>query len=143
MPFIQKLVIKKKSHAYIYIMDFLGNLIWLIFGGLLSAIGYIFGGIVLCITIIGIPFGFQCFKIAGLVLWPFGKKVVSSGNSSGCLSTLFNIIWILTGGLYTAFIHLVFGLLLCFTVIGIPFGLQHFKLAELSLAPFGKEIVNA
>jgi uncharacterized membrane protein YccF (DUF307 family) len=124
-------------------MDILGNLIWLIFGGLLSAIGYFIGGFVLCITIIGIPFGLQCFKIAFFVLSPFGKKVVSNGSSSGCLSTLFNILWILTGGLYTAFVHLVFGLLLCFTVIGIPFGLQHFKLAELSLAPFGKEVVNA
>ena len=123
-------------------MDLLGNLIWLIFGGLLSALGYFIGGFVLCLTIIGIPFGFQCFKIAFLVLSPFGKKVVSSGNSSGCLFTLFNIIWILTGGLYTAFVHFVFGLLLCFTVIGIPFGLQHFKLAELALAPFGKEVVN-
>ena len=90
-------------------MDLLGNLIWLIFGGLLSAIGYFIGGLVLCITIIGIPFGLQCFKIA---LCPFGKKVVSNGNSSGCLSTLFNILWILTGGLYTAFVHLLFGLLL-------------------------------
>jgi uncharacterized membrane protein YccF (DUF307 family) len=124
-------------------MDLLGNLIWLIFGGLLSAIGYFFGGLILCFTIIGIPFGLQCFKIAGLVLMPFGKKVISTGSSGGCLTVLFNIVWILTGGLYTAVIHLVFGVLLCLTVIGIPFGRQHFKLADLSLAPFGKEVVNA
>ena len=124
-------------------MDLLGNIIWLIFGGLLSALGYFFGGLILCFTIIGIPFGLQCFKIASLVLAPFGKKVISTGNTSGCLSVLLNIIWILTGGVYTAIVHLVFGFLLCLTIIGIPFGKQHFKLAELSLAPFGKEVVNA
>src|SRR4051812_7272857 len=142
MPLVQRLVTKKFHLLYLQ-MDLFGNLIWLIFGGLLSAIGYFLGGLLFCITIIGIPFGLQCFKIAFLVLSPFGKKVVSNGNSSSCLSVLFNIIWILTGGLYTAFVHLIFGLLLCFTIIGIPFGRQHFKLAELSLAPFGKEIVNA
>jgi uncharacterized membrane protein YccF (DUF307 family) len=124
-------------------MNLLGNLIWLIFGGLFSAIGYFFGGLVLCFTIIGIPFGLQCFKIAVLVLWPFGKKVVSTGNNSGCLNVLFNIIWLLTGGLYTALMHVVFGLLLFITIIGIPFARQHFKLVEISLMPFGKEIVDA
>ena len=123
-------------------MNLLGNLIWLIFGGLLSAIGHFFGGLILCFTIIGIPFGFQCFKIAALVLWPFGKKVITTGNNSGCLSLICNIIWILTGGLYTAIVHIVFGFLLCITIIGIPFGRQHFKLAELALMPFGKEVVN-
>lgn len=122
-------------------MNFIGNLIWLIFGGLAAALGYVFGGFILCLTIIGIPFGMQCFKIAGLVLWPFGKKVVSNNNSGGCLSLLFNIIWILTGGLYTAVVHIVFGLLLCITIIGIPFGKQHFKLAEICLTPFGKSVV--
>jgi len=124
-------------------MNFIGNLIWLIFGGLAAALGYIFGGFILCITIIGIPFGLQCFKIAGLVIWPFGKKVVSSNGGSGCLSLLFNIIWIFTGGLYTTLMHLVFGALLFITIIGIPFAKQHFKLAELSLAPFGKEVINS
>lgn len=124
-------------------MNLFGNLIWLIFGGLLSAIGYFVGGLILCFTIIGIPFGLQCFKIAYLVLMPFGKKVIATNGSGGCLSILFNIIWILTGGLYTAFVHIIFGALLCITIIGIPFGRQHFKLAELSLSPFGKEVVNA
>lgn len=122
-------------------MNFLGNLIWLIFGGLAAALGYVFGGFILCITIIGIPFGMQCFKIAGLVLWPFGKKVVSNSDSGGCLSLLFNIIWIFTGGLYTAFVHIIFGALLFITIIGIPFAKQHFKLAEISLTPFGKSVV--
>ena len=121
-------------------MKLLGNLIWLIFGGFAAALGYFFGGLILCITIIGIPWGLQCFKLAGLVLWPFGKEVVSSSNNSGCLSVLANIIWLLCGGLYTAFIHVVFGVLLSITVIGIPWGRQHFKLVEISLMPFGKSI---
>jgi len=124
-------------------MNLLGNLIWLIFGGLVSAIGYFIGGLVLCFTVIGIPFGLQCFKIGVLVLWPFGKKVVSTSSDTGCLSVLFNIIWLLTGGLYAAITHVLFGLLLFITIIGIPFARQHFKLVEISLMPFGKEIVNA
>jgi uncharacterized membrane protein YccF (DUF307 family) len=122
-------------------MNFIGNVIWLIFGGFFSALGYLIGGLLLCFTIIGIPFGIQCFKIAGLELMPFGRKVVSNGYSGGCLSTIFNIIWILTGGLYTAIIHLVFALLLAITIIGIPFAKQHLKLMELSFAPFGKDVV--
>ena len=122
-------------------MNFLGNIIWLIFGGLLAAFGYIFGGFVLCITIIGIPWGLQCFKLAGLVLWPFGKKIINTSSSSGCLSLLCNIIWLLSGGLYTAIVHLVFALILFITIIGIPFARQHLKLVELSLMPFGKQVV--
>jgi len=114
---------------------------WLLFGGLFAAIGYFFGGILLCITIVGIPWGLQCFKLAGLVLMPFGKKVVSDSSNSGCLSTLCNIIWILSGGLYTAIVHIVMGLLLYITIIGIPWGKQHFKLVEISLAPFGRRVV--
>jgi uncharacterized membrane protein YccF (DUF307 family) len=122
-------------------MNLLGNIIWLLFGGLFAAIGYFFGGILLCITIVGIPWGLQCFKLAGLVLMPFGKKVVSDSRSSGCLSTLCNIIWIFSGGLYTAIVHIVMGLLLYITIIGIPWGKQHFKLVEISLAPFGRRVV--
>ncbi len=122
-------------------MNFIGNLIWLIFGGFFAALGYIFGGILLCCTIIGIPFGFQCFKIAGLVLMPFGKKVVTRPGGDGCISLFCNIIWLLSGGLYTAFIHLVFAILLAITIIGLPFAKQHLKLMELSLMPFGKDVV--
>ncbi|MBS1915035.1 MAG: YccF domain-containing protein [Bacteroidetes bacterium] len=124
-------------------MNFLGNLIWLVFGGFAAALGYIFGGFILCITIVGIPWGMQCFKIAGLVIWPFGKKVVSSSRGTGCLSVLFNIIWLLCGGLYTAFVHLIFAGLLFITIIGIPFARQHLKLMELSFMPFGKSVVYA
>lgn len=123
-------------------MNFLGNLIWLIFGGLFSALGYFFGGIVLCITIIGIPFGIQCFKLAGLVLWPFGKQVVSSTAQTGCLSILANIIWIIVGGIAVTVNHLIMGIILYISIIGIPWGRQHFKLLEISLLPFGKNVID-
>jgi uncharacterized membrane protein YccF (DUF307 family) len=126
---------------YFHSMNFIGNIIWLVFGGLAAALGYVVGGFVLCCTIVGIPWGMQCFKIAGLVLWPFGKRVVSSGSSMGCLSLFCNIIWLLCGGLYTAVIHLVFAFLFTITIIGIPFARQHLKLMELSLMPFGRQVV--
>jgi len=122
-------------------MNFLGNLIWLIFGGFFAAMGYFLGGFVLCVTIIGVPWGIQCFKLAGLVLWPFGKKVVSDSHNTGCLNIFFNLVWILCGGLYTAIVHIVMGAILCLTIIGIPWGKQHFKLVEISLMPFGKRII--
>jgi uncharacterized membrane protein YccF (DUF307 family) len=124
------------------IMNTLGNIIWLIFGGFIAAIGYLVGGFLLCLTIIGIPFGLQCFKLGILVLWPFGKKVVSSSESSGCIYLLFNILWIVFGGIWVAITHIVFGFLLFITIIGIPFARQHFKLVEISLMPFGKHIVD-
>ena len=123
-------------------MNLIGNLIWLICGGFFTAIGYFIMGFVFCVTIIGIPFGVQCFKIGLLELMPFGKKVVSTSSSGGCLSLLFNIIWIFTGGLYTAAVHLVFAAILFITVIGIPFGRQHLKLVEITLTPFGKAIIS-
>ncbi len=123
-------------------MNLLGNIIWLVFGGLMAAIGYIVGGFVLCITIVGIPWGLQCFKLAGVVLWPFGKTIVPKQGGEGCLSLLFNIIWLLCGGLYTAIIHLVFAAIFYITIIGIPFGRQHLKLMELSLLPFSRSVVG-
>lgn len=122
-------------------MNFIGNLIWLIFGGFAAALGYIVGGLVLCLTIVGIPFGLQCFKIASLELWPFGRQVVSTGGPMGCLSIFFNLVWLLCGGLYTAMVHLLFAVLLFITIVGIPFARQHLKLMELSLMPFGKTIL--
>lgn len=122
-------------------MNLIGNLIWLIFGGFAAALGYIFGGFVLCLTVVGIPFGMQCFKLASLVLWPFGRQVVSTGSSMGRLSVICNIIWMIFGGLYTAVVHLVFAFLLFITIIGIPFARQHLKLVELSLMPFGKQVI--
>ncbi len=123
-------------------MNLIGNIIWLIFGGLLSALGYVFGGFVLCITIVGIPWGIQCFKIAGLVLWPFGKKIVPRKSATGCLSLFCNIIWLICGGLYTALVHLLFAAILFITIIGIPFAKQHIKLMELSFMPFSRQVVD-
>ena len=120
----------------------MGNILWLFFGGLLTAAGYLVGGVVLCCTIIGIPFGLQCFKLAGFILWPFGRMAVSTGASGGCLAVLLNILWILCGGIWIAIGHIVFGIILAITIIGIPFARQHFKLVEISLMPFGKRIVE-
>ncbi|MCP9612636.1 YccF domain-containing protein [Coprobacter tertius] len=122
-------------------MNLLGNIIWLIFGGLLLALEYFVAGIILCITIIGIPFGFQVFKIGLLALFPFGQKTVVESGKSGCLYTIMNIIWILIGGIWIALTHLALGLLFCITIIGIPFGMQHFKLMAVAFTPFGRTIV--
>lgn len=123
-------------------MNFLGNLIWLIFGGLIVAIQYLIASIVMMVTIVGIPFGIQTLKLAVLVLWPFGKKIVTHDRSNGCLYMVFNIIWILIGGIWIALTHVLFGVFFYITIIGIPFGRQHFKLASLALTPFGKDVVG-
>lgn len=122
-------------------MNLLGNLIWLIFGGLLAAIGYVIGGLALCLTVIGIPWGLQCFKIASFVLWPFGRKIVPTGNSQGCLLIFCNLVWLVFGGLYTALMHLVFAFILFITIIGIPFARQHLKMMELCLFPFSRQVI--
>lgn len=123
-------------------MHFLGNLIWLFLGGIIIAIEYFIGSIILMITIVGIPFGLQTLKMASLAIWPFGRDTRVDIRASGCLYTIMNIIWLLTGGLWIALTHAVFGLILCITIIGIPFGLQHFKLTAIALSPFGRDIVN-
>jgi uncharacterized membrane protein YccF (DUF307 family) len=123
-------------------MNILGNLIWLIFGGIIIAIEYFIGSIFLMLTIVGIPFGIQTLKMASLSLWPFGRDTVVHTRASGCLYILMNIIWLITGGIWIAITHAIFGLLLCITIIGIPFGLQHFKLTAIALSPFGRDIVN-
>lgn len=122
-------------------MNILGNLIWLIFGGVFIAIEYLISSILLCITIVGIPFGLQTFKLAGLALWPFGKETRQREVASGCLSTLMNVLWIFLGGIWICLSHIIWGIILAITIIGIPFARQHFKLASLALTPFGREIV--
>jgi len=119
-------------------MSFIGNIIWLIFGGILGALAWLIAGLLLCITIIGIPFGVQCFKIAGFVLWPFGRDVEI--GDFGAAGLILNVLWIIILGWELAVFHLVFGAILCVTIIGIPFGLQHFKLSMLGLVPFGARI---
>lgn len=123
-------------------MTTFGNIIWVIFGGLFLALGYVFSGIILCCTIIGIPFGLQIFKVASLALWPFGREVRYKQQSSGCLSTGMNVLWILIGGIWLALEHVIVGVIFFITIIGIPFGKQHFKLAAIALTPFGREIVS-
>ena len=121
-------------------MRLLGNIIWLVMGGILIAIEYIIGSLILILTIIGIPFGLQTLKLATLALWPFGKKITQEPTSSGCLLTCMNILWLICGGLWISLTHMLFGVLLTITIIGIPFAQQHFKLATLALTPFGKNI---
>lgn len=121
-------------------MQTFGNIIWFIFGGVLIALVYFVGGFLLCLTIIGIPFGIQVFKLGVLALWPMGHSVISEDYSGGCLSLIMNILWILVGGIWISLSHLLLGVLFCITLIGIPFGIQHFKLAGLALTPFGKTI---
>jgi uncharacterized membrane protein YccF (DUF307 family) len=119
-------------------MKLIGNLLWLILGGIIISLVWFIIGLLLCATVIGIPFGVQCFKIAGFVLWPFGRDV-TPGNF-GVMGALGNIIWILVCGIELAIAHVISGLLLCITIIGIPFAFQHFKLAKLALIPFGAQI---
>lgn len=121
-------------------MKFLGNILWFLLGGFIVSIYYFIVGLLFCITIIGIPFGLQLIKLAGFALWPFGHDIESDTNDGGCLSIIMNVIWILMGGIEIAMLHLTFGVVLCVTIIGIPFGIQHFKMALLALIPFGKRI---
>ncbi|GKX29832.1 hypothetical protein SH1V18_23120 [Vallitalea longa] len=121
-------------------MKFLGNFIWIIFGGLISSICWFLAGILLCITIVFIPFGRQCFKISNLVLWPFGSEV-DLGNF-GAFGLVGNIIWLVLFGWELCLGHFTIGLIYCITIVGIPFGLQHFKFARLALIPFGAKIIR-
>lgn len=123
-------------------MKTLGNLLWLVFGGIIIAFEYFVAGILLMITIIGIPFGIQAMKMGILAFWPFGYQVRDNQQSSGCLNLFFNILWLFVGGIWICVTHIALGVLLFITIIGIPFGKQHFKLAALSLTPFGKEIIS-
>lgn len=123
-------------------MSTLGNILWFILGGLLMGILYFLSGLLMCVTIIGIPFGLQMFKIAGYVMLPFGRHMQSVKPSMSCLALVFNILWIVMGWWELALAHCIIGLVLCLTIIGIPFGMQHFKIAVGTLLPFGQEIVE-
>ena len=121
-------------------MNLIGNLIWLIFGGFVIALEYFIGSLFLMVTIIGIPFGLQTLKLASLAIWPFGRETVLLDSANGCIATAMNIIWLLCGGIWIAVSHAIFGLLFYITIIGIPFGRQHFKLASVALMPFGRRV---
>jgi uncharacterized membrane protein YccF (DUF307 family) len=121
-------------------MNLIGNLVFLIFGGFIIFFGYVLGGVLLCLTIIGIPLGFQCFKLAGGVLAPFGREVREKEPPGGALSIILNIIWIILPGLELAIMHLVLAAFFALTIIGIPIAAQHIKLLPLAMLPFGREM---
>jgi uncharacterized membrane protein YccF (DUF307 family) len=126
--------------GYGWVVRTIGNVLWLALAGIWLAASYAIAGALLCLTIIGIPFGMQAFKLAGFVLWPFGRVVVPSSGRISLFATVFNLIWLVLFGwaIFTA--HLVAGVVLCLTIIGIPFGVQSFKLSVLALWPFGRTI---
>lgn len=121
-------------------MSLLGNLIWLICGGLFAAIGYIVSGLGLCLTIVGIPFGIQTMKIGVATLAPFGKQVVELPHANSSLRIVFNVIWIVLFGWEMVVGHLVLALILGLTIVGIPFAKQHIKLIPIALLPFGRDL---
>ncbi len=125
---------KRRNH-----MGCLGNVIWFLMGGCIGGIGWCLAGCLWCITIVGIPVGMQCFKFAGLTFFPFGKRVEYGGGAG---SLLLNIVWLIVSGIPLAVGFAAAGIVLCITIIGIPFGKQHFKLAKLALMPFGSEIYD-
>lgn len=118
-------------------MSLLGNILWFICGGFLSGLSWIIAGCIWCISIVGIPIGLQCFKFASLAFFPFGKEVVYGG---GGISMIANIIWLIFFGIPMVIANVIVGIICCITIIGIPFGKQFFKIAKLSLMPFGAEI---
>ena len=121
-------------------MRTIGNILWFIFGGFFLALSWFIAGLLWCISIVGIPWGIQCFKFASLIIWPFGKDVNYGG---GVFSFLANIIWLLLSGLPLAIEAFVFGCLWCATIVGIPWGIQFFKYAKLALMPFGASVKHA
>ncbi|MEB3248917.1 MAG: YccF domain-containing protein [Microcystaceae cyanobacterium] len=121
-------------------MSLLGNIIWLVFGGFLAGIGYILGGLLVCVTIIGIPFGQQAIKLGVATMTPFGREIVPTPEAGSLLNMVLNVIWIVVIGWGIAVTHLTSALILAVTIIGIPFALQHLKLIPLALFPFGREL---
>jgi uncharacterized membrane protein YccF (DUF307 family) len=121
-------------------MNILLNLIWLVLGGFIVVLGYLLGALLLCITIVGIPFGIQCFKLAGLALAPFGREIREKEPPGGALAVIMNIIWIILPGLELALLHLFLALFFAITIIGLPIAAQHLKMTRLALLPFGFEV---
>ena len=124
-------------------MSVLLNIIWFILGGFLVSLAYILGGILLCLTIIGIPFGIQCFKLSILGMAPFGSDIRETEPPGGALAVIMNIIWIILPGLELALIHLALAFLFAITIIGLPFAAQHLKMTRLAILPFGFRVVEA
>ena len=127
----------------IEVMALLGNILWLVHAGWWVALPYVVAGIVNFLTIIGIPFGIQAFKLAGYALWPFGRVVVTTEAGYGPLALIGNVIWVVLTGWELALAHLLGGLLLCLTIVGIPLGIASMRMVRLALVPFGKQVVPA
>lgn len=123
-------------------MRTIGNILWLVLAGFWLAVGYAVAGLLLVVTIVGIPFGVQSFKLAGYSLWPFGRVVVTDPDAGTALGCVGNVLWLVLAGWWLAIGHVVTGVLLCLTIIGIPLGVANFKLALLALVPFGKTVVS-
>lgn len=123
-------------------MQLVGNVLWFVFAGLPLFLGYLVAGLAMCVTIVGIPFGLQAFKLAVFTAWPFGRVVVEVPRASGCLTVIGNLLWLVFAGIWLALWHLVAGLLLCLTIIGIPFGVASIRMAGLALTPFGKIVLT-
>lgn len=121
-------------------MNLIGNIVFFVFGGFLIFLGYVLGGIVLCLTIVGIPFGFQCFKLAGGVIAPFGREVRETDPPGGVVSIILNVVWIILPGLELAIMHLMLAAVFAITIVGIPIAAQHIKLIPLALLPFGRQV---
>jgi uncharacterized membrane protein YccF (DUF307 family) len=124
-------------------MSTLLNILWFIFGGFIVSLAYILGGILLCLTIIGIPFGIQCFKLSILGLAPFGTEIRETQPPGGAISIIMNVIWIILPGLELAILHLCFAAFFALTIIGLPFAVQHLKMTRLAILPFGFRVVEA
>jgi uncharacterized membrane protein YccF (DUF307 family) len=121
-------------------MNLLLNLLWAVIGGgFITALEYLLAGAICCVTVVGIPFGLQCFKIAGLALFPFGKDFRSTG---GATSFVFNVLWVVFAGLWIFLSHVALAIPLAVSIIGIPFAYQHVKLGMLALAPFGVRVTD-
>ena len=121
-------------------MSLLGNILWLVFGGLIAGLGYIIGGLIMCLTIIGIPFGIQSMKLGVATFAPFGKRIVENPDANGPLEIVLNVIWLVLFGWEIALNHLTFALVMAITIIGLPFAKQHIKLIPLALMPFGRDL---
>ncbi len=118
------------------------NVLWFVLSGLWMAAGYVVAGLLMIIPIVTIPFSIAAFRLALFCVWPFGRTVVARPDGSGAMAGVGNVIWLIFAGWWLALGHLLTGVLLCLTVIGIPFGVQNFKLIAVSLLPMGKEIVG-
>jgi uncharacterized membrane protein YccF (DUF307 family) len=136
-------ILAKRGCGILPSMRTLGNILWLVFGGLAMAASYAIAGLIMFVFIITIPFGIQSFKLAGYSLWPFGRVMVEIPGKGGCLTTVSNVIWIVFAGIWLALGHLFWALILAVTIIGIPFAVANVKLAGAALVPFGRTVLTA